>query len=68
MAYFNYHAALKKMIREGKLTGVSFKESYNGIREVMLLYFDDPKRPVAPVRKPRWAEYTELIRRIDKEK
>ena len=61
MGYFNYHAAAKRLIREGKLTGYRFVEEYNGIKDVLLLFFNDPRRPVMPIRRKRWHEYLPLL-------
>ena len=57
MAYFSYHNKIKKMIRDGKLISYSFSEDYHGIRPALLLFFNDEKYNVMPVRKERWAEY-----------
>ncbi len=61
MSYFNYHATAKKLIAEGKLIGYRFVESYRSISPALLLYFDDEKHPVMPVRQERWEEYDDLI-------
>lgn len=61
MAYFNYHAALKKLIMGGRLKGCYYTERHNGIAPAMVLLFDDVKHPVMPVRKEHWSEYEKLI-------
>ena len=63
MAYFNYHAAVKKLISEGKLKGYYYSERHNNISPALVLVFDDAKHPVMPVRKERWAEYEALIKK-----
>ena len=61
MSYFNYHAAAKKMIKDGKLISWYYTERHNAISPALVLMFDDVKHPVMPIRKERWAEYEELI-------
>ena len=59
MSYFNYHAKVKKMILEGKLTGYEFVDEYNGISPALVLYFSNTK-PM-PIRKYRWEEYLPFL-------
>ena len=59
MLYFNYHAKVKKMILEGRLTGYEFLDNYNGITPALVLYFKDSK-PM-PIRKNRWEEYLPIL-------
>ena len=66
MAYFNYHATAKRLIREGKLRGYVVVEKYKNISPALLLFFDDTRHPVMPIREHRWEEYRELIVRLDK--
>ena len=66
MAYFNYHATAKRLIREGKLRGYVVVEKYKNISPALLLFFDDARHPVMPIREHRWEEYRELIVRLDK--
>jgi len=61
MKYFNYHAKAKSLIKNGKLTGYSFKKEYRGIKPVLLLYFNDIKYPVMPIREHKFSEYIELL-------
>lgn len=61
MGYFNYHAAAKRMIKDGKLISWYYTERHNGISPALVLLFDDVKHPVMPIRKERWAEYQSLI-------
>ena len=61
VGYFNYHAKAKKLIKDGKLKGYRFASEYNGIKDVLLLIFDDGKHPVMPIRRPRWREYFEIL-------
>ena len=68
MAYFNYHATAKRLIREGKLQGYRIVESYRGIRPALLLFFDDVCHPVMPIREHRFSEYLPLLEEWEKEK
>ena len=61
MAYFNYHATAKKLIAEGKLIGFRFVESYRNISPALLLFFDDEKHPVMPIRESHFEEYATLL-------
>ncbi len=61
MAYFNYHAKAKKLINEGHLISYKVVENYNNIKPALVLYFDNNK-PM-PIRKYRWEEYFELIKK-----
>ena len=61
MGYFNYHATAKRLIKDGKLKEYRFLPEYNGIKDVLLLIFDDEKHPIMPIRKNRWREYFELL-------
>ena len=66
MAYFNYHATAKRLIGEGKLTRYAVVEKYKNISPALLLFFDDARHPVMPIRAHRWEEYRELLDRSDK--
>ena len=66
MAYYNYHAVAKRLIKEGKLTAYSFVERYRGISPALLLFFDDLKHPVMPIRAQRWEEYFPLLKAQNK--
>lgn len=61
MPYFNYHAAAKRLLRAGKLRDFRIAAHYHGISPALLLYFDDPDRPVMPIREHRFDEYLSLI-------
>ncbi len=61
MAYFNYHATAKNLIRHGKLTGYYFAESYKNISPALVLFFDDALHPVMPIREYKWEEYLPLL-------
>lgn len=66
MPYFNYHAAAKKLILEGKLIHYSFEREYHGISPVLLLFFNDLKHPIMPIREHHWEEYLNLISETEK--
>ena len=62
MAYFNYHAAAKRLIKEGKLRSYCFCSQYKDMKDVLLLYFDDLRHPVMPIRSHRIEEYLPLLK------
>ena len=62
MAYFNYHGIAKRLIREGKLKSYRFAKKYNGISPALILYFDDIRHPIMPIREDKWEEYMGLIK------
>lgn len=59
MAYFNYHAKVKRLIFEDKLTGYEFVDDYNGIKPALVLYFLN-ERPM-PIRDYKWQEYIPIL-------
>ena len=61
MPYFSYHATIKKLISEGKLSGYYFTQRYKNISPALVLIFDDHKHPIMPVREHRWEEYLGLL-------
>ena len=61
--YFNYHAKIKRLIKEGHLIDYEFLDEYRGIRPVLLLYFDN-NRPM-PIREYKWDEYLPLLNNIN---
>lgn len=61
MAYFNYHAKAKKLIKDGKLISYYFTENYNGIKPALVLVFDDIFHPYMPIREHRWQEYLQIL-------
>ena len=66
MAYFNYHAKAKKMIKNGDLVKVSIVDDYNGISPALVLEFKNHK-PM-PIRQHRWGEYFELLNNLGNKK
>lgn len=63
MAYFNYHAKIKKLINEGKLKGFQFVENFNGIKPALVLFFEN-ERPM-PIREHRFNEYVKLLKELN---
>lgn len=61
MSYFNYHATARRLIDEGKLIGYAIVARHNHISPALVLYFDDARHPVMPIRRERWAEYLPLL-------
>lgn len=67
MAYYSYHATVRRMIREGKLRGYRIVEEHRGIRPALLLFFDDARHPVMPIREHRFSEYLPLLSAWERE-
>ena len=67
MGYFNYHALVKKMIDDGKLKTWYIVDSYKDISPALILVFDDPKRPIIPIRRHMWDKYFEMLDEMLKE-
>lgn len=53
--YYNYHAKIKRLIKQNKLLKVKYFEKYNNISPALVFYFDDEK-PM-PIREYRFMEY-----------
>ena len=67
LAYFSYHAVARRLIAEGRLRGFRLVSEYRGIRPALLLFFDDARHPVMPIREHRFPEYLPLLRRWEAE-
>ena len=67
MSYFNFHAIVKKMIKDGKLKSYYVVDVYKDIAPALVLIFNDTHRPVVPIRKHMWDEYFNLIEELNKE-
>ena len=61
MHYFNYHAKAKLLIKQGKLIHYEIKDKYKNISPELVLYFDDARHPIMPIREQHFGEYLELI-------
>lgn len=66
MPYFNYHATAKRLIAEGRLKGFRIVERYGSIAPALLLFFEDERHPVMPIRQSRFAEYEPLLQEWQK--
>ena len=58
--YFNYHANVKRLIKEKKAIGYEFLENYHNISPCLLIYFKD-ERPM-PIRDSHFDEYLKLLK------
>ena len=61
--YFNYHAKVKRLIKEKKAIGYEFLESYHNISPCLLIYFKD-ERPM-PIRDSHFDEYLKLLKEYE---
>lgn len=61
MAYFNYHAKAKQLIKENKLMFYYFTEKHNKISPALVLVFNDDKHHLMPIRKEHWQEYLNIL-------
>ena len=59
MGYFNYHAKVKNLIKQGQLVSYEFVDEYNKISPALLLRFKDGS--VYPIREHRFEEYLLLL-------
>lgn len=59
MAYFNYHAKAKNLIKSNHLIAVTIFDNYHHIYPALVLYFDNCK-PL-PIREYMWEDYIPLI-------
>ena len=53
MTYFNYHAKVQKLIKDGLLKSYYFVEKYKNIGKVIVLDFDYINLPI----REQWFEY-----------
>lgn len=63
--YFNYHATAHRLIRDGKLLDWRITESWKGISPALVLFFDDEKHPIMPIREHMWEQYWDLLAEWD---
>ncbi len=61
MAYYNYHATVRRLLEEGKLEAWYITDRHNQIRPALVLVFCDPQHPKMPIREYRWNEYLPLL-------
>lgn len=57
--YFNYHAKVKSLIRNGEALYYEFVDEYHKISPCLLIFFKGDK--VYPIREHRFMEYFDLI-------
>lgn len=62
--YYNYHGIIKKKIKNNELIKIEFKDKYNHINNVMLLYFKDGS--IYPIREHKFFEYSIIINKYYK--
>ena len=63
MAYFSYHAKVKRLIDSGELVDYKIIDNYNGISPALVLFFKN-NRPM-PIREYKWDEYFEILDKIN---
>ena len=63
MAYFNYHAKIKSLIKSGDCIGVDLVYNYKNIKPAMVFYFKS--HIPMPVRNYMWNEYMPLIKQFN---
>ena len=59
MAYFNYHAKVKKLIEAGELKETVFVEKYKSISPALVLVFKN--HSPMPIRQHRFREYKNFL-------
>ena len=57
--YFNYHAEVKNLIKNGEATGYEILESYHNISPCLLIYFKNNRS--MPIRLNHFDEYIKLL-------
>lgn len=60
MAYFNYHAKAKQLIKDGHLLYCKFYKKWNKIENCFVLFFDN-HNPM-PIREERIGEYKSFLK------
>ena len=56
---FNYHAKVKKIINQDKITKIEILDEYHSISPCMLIHFKN--NPPMPIREHKWDEYIAYI-------
>jgi len=62
MSYFNYHAKIKKLLRENKLLFYEIVDEYHGIKPALLLHFSNGE--IYPIREHKFNEYLEILSKL----
>ena len=60
MGYYNYHAKIKRLIKEGHLVDFEYYDRWNNISNCFVLFFDN-HRPM-PIRNYRYDEYKSFLK------
>lgn len=60
--YFNYHAKIRKLLRENDLDYYEIVDKWNSISPALVLHFHS--HPPMPVRIDKWGEYLPLLEKI----
>lgn len=63
MPYFNYHAKIKKLLRENKLIFYEIVDDYHGIKPALVLYFSSGE--VYPIREHKFSEYLQILSELN---
>ena len=64
--YYSYHNIIKKKIDEGKLIYYEYKQSYNNISPVLILYFSDKSK--YPIKEYDWNKYNKYLKILNEKK
>ncbi len=59
--YFNYHAKVKRLIKEGQVTSYEILQEYHGISPCLLIYFKN--NPPMPIREHHIDEYLKILKK-----
>ncbi len=62
--YFNYHAKVKRLIKEGKVVSYKIVDKWNAISPALVIFFDSA--PPMPIREEHWDEYLKLLENSQK--
>ena len=60
MAYFNYHARAKNLIKTDHCFAVSIFKNYHNIKPALVLYFDNHSH--MPIRDYMWEDYILILK------
>lgn len=63
MAYFNYHARAKHLLKSNSCIAATIFKEYHHIRPALVLYFSNHK-PM-PIRDYMWHEYLPIIKNLN---
>ena len=57
--YYNYHARIKNLIKDGHLIDYKFVSRWRNTCPALVLFFDN-HRPM-PIKKERWQQYAVIL-------